>query len=42
MFLKKVGQFLEIFINKKIFGLTNIIENQYVIWLAKKSKPIFC
>ncbi len=39
VFLGKVGQPLEIVFNEKVFGLANIIENQYVIRLAETPKP---
>lgn len=34
----KAGQPLEIVVNKKIFGLANIITNLYVIWLTESQK----
>lgn len=39
MFLKKVGQPSEIIADNRVFGLANIVENQYVIQLAENPKP---
>lgn len=38
IFLKKATQIFEIIVNDGVFGLANIRENQYVIWLAKNAK----
>lgn len=38
IFLKKNGLLFEIIADNKVFELANIIENQYVIQLAKSSK----
>lgn len=40
MALKKVGQHSEIIVEEKIFGLANIIQNQYVIYWAQIPKLI--
>lgn len=37
---EKASQSFKIVINKKVFGLANIIENHYDIWLIDILKPI--
>ena len=39
MFLRKASQPSEIDVDDKVFGLADIIENQYVIWLVEHPKP---
>ncbi len=39
VFLRKAGQPSEIVVDEKVFGLADIIENQYVIRLAETPKP---
>lgn len=36
--MRKASWPSKIIINKKVFGLANIIENQYIIWPVKISK----
>lgn len=38
--LRKAGQLSEIVVNKEVFGLADIIENQYIIRLAETPKLI--
>ena len=39
VFLRKAGQPSEIVVDDEVFGLADIIENQYVIRLAENPKP---
>lgn len=39
VFLRKASQPSKIIVDEEVFGLANIIENQYVIWLVDTPKP---
>ena len=40
IYLRKTGQLSKIIIDKEVFGLVDIIKNQYVIRLAEILKPV--
>lgn len=37
VFFKMIGQLFEIYLKNEVVGLADMIDNQYVIWLAKSS-----
>ncbi len=39
VFLRKASHLSEIVFDEEIFGLADIIENRYIIWLAESTKP---
>ena len=39
IFWRNIGQISKIVIDDEVFGLADIIENQYIIWLAEDLKP---